>query len=351
VREADFEAWWQAPVPAESPDPRFEVRRARPEEFDEIFDFVDEVFGTKRPRAEYEWLYRCNPCGFARCWNTIDKETGKLVASSSAWPWPASAGDERLFGAISGDSVIARGFRRQGILNVRLAVSDLHPFRKREIFFGWMNEHSLRRERSQGLPGRTKGPLPRHVLYLSARARVAQRSWLRARTFGAAAAVGRWRRRGLRVEDVTHFDAGFDALSWQVMRSEGFWFPRDSEFLNWRYPGHPSREYRSLALLEGEDIIAYCVLRLDGRCATLMEFVSTDGLETVLLAAASRGAREAGCDRLEIFATPRWKRWSVFHRAGFLERASHHYLFLFTRGEAESHLDEWQLLPGDHDGF
>ena len=151
---------------------------------------------------------------------------------------------------------------------------------------------------------------------------------------------------------MTRFDAGFDALSWRAMRWEGFWFPRDSEFLNWRYPGHPHREYRSLVLLKGnEDPAAYCVLRLDGRRATVMEFAASDGVEANLLAAACRGAREAGCDRLEVFATPGWKCWSVFHRAGFLERSSLHHLFLRTRAEAESHLEQWQLLPGDHDGF
>jgi hypothetical protein len=136
------------------------------------------------------------------------------------------------------------------------------------------------------------------------------------------------------------------------MHWEGFWFPRESEFLNWRYPGHPTREYRSLALVEGDgDLAAYCVLRLDGRRATLMEFAASEGVESSLLTAAKRGAREAGCERLEIFATPGWKCWSVFRRAGFLERPSRHYLFLLTRDEEQSHLEEWQLLPGDHDGL
>jgi hypothetical protein len=194
------------------------------------------------------------------------------------------------------------------------------------------------------------------VLHLSARKRLARRGWPGPLAFGvgpvldAAAALRRRARRGLRVEDVARFDERFDAVSWQSMRWDRLWFPRDAEFLNWRYPGHPSEEYRSLALLRGdEDVVAYCVLRLDGRLATLMEFAATDGVETALLDAARWAARESGCDRLEVFATPDWKRWPLFHRAGFLERSSSYYVFLRTGYEEQSRLEEWQLLPGDHD--
>jgi len=77
--DASFEQWLHAPMDEASPDPRFEVRRARPEDFEAIFDLVDDVFDMKRPRAQYDWLYRRNPYGLARCWITLGKETRKPV--------------------------------------------------------------------------------------------------------------------------------------------------------------------------------------------------------------------------------------------------------------------------------
>jgi hypothetical protein len=38
-----------------------------------------------------------------------------------------------------------------------------------------------------------------------------------------------------------------------------------------------------------------------------------------------------------------------FHRAGFLERPSTPYLYLRVGKAEQPRLDEWQLLPGDHD--
>ena len=356
ARDGSFEQWLHAPMDEASPDPRFEVRRARPEDFEAIFDLVDEVFGTKRPRTRYDWLYRRNPYGLARCWIILDKETREIVGNQSYWPWPAAQGDDRVFGALSGDTVVARGLQRQRVSHLRITVHGRHPFRGTEVVFAWLNESSVRRLRTQQRTGRLHGPLPRRVLQLSARKRLARRGWPRPLAVGvgsaldAAAALRRRAGRGLRVEDVSRFDERFDAVSKRSMRWDRLWFPRDAEFLNWRYPGHPSHEYRSLALLEGDDdLVAYCVLRLDGRLATLMEFAATDGAETALLAAAGRAARESGCARLAIFATPDWKRWPLFDHAGFLERPSNRYLYLRVHEVEQSRLDDWQLLPGDHD--
>jgi len=354
--DASFEQWLHAPMDEASPDPRLEVRRARPEDFDAIFDLVDEVFGTKRPRARYDWLYRRNPNGFARCWITVDKETREIVATTSDFPWPTALGEERVYGASAGDAVVARGLQRKRISLLRRAANKRHPLFTREIVFGWPNERSVRRLHGQQRTGRLQGPLPRCVLQLSARKRLAWRGWPRPLAFcvgpvlDAAEAIRQRAGRGLCVEDVARFDERFDSVSKRSMCRDGIWFPRDAEFLNWRYPGHPSQEYRSLALLAGDDdLVAYCVLRLDGRLARLMEFAALDGAETALLAAAGRAARESGCARLEIFATPDWKRWPLFRHAGFVERPSTHYVYLRSHGAEQSRLDEWQLLPGDHD--
>lgn len=349
-----FEDWLNVPLEVTSPDPRFEVRRARPADFERIYDLVDEVFGVKRPRAEYAWLYLRNPTGTARCWSTIDKETGKLVANSASWPWPTSRGDAPLFGALSGDGVVAAQLQRKRVSEVRLVVSRTHPSRWNEIRFGWMNQNSVHRAHKLGRTGRLKGPLPRRVLYLKGRSRLVRSGWPRGLAVGAGPVfdlVQRLRRNGGsgRVEDVSRFDDRFEAIDRQAMRSRHLWFPRNADFLNWRYGSHPSFEYRSLALLEGERLDAFCVLKLDGPRATLMEFAAPGDSGSRLLAAARGAAIEAGCDRLEVFATPDWNRWTLFASAGFLDRNSIHYLFLRTRGDEQSDLGEWQLMPGDHD--
>ena len=66
-----FEEWLHAPAQLESMHPRFDVRRAVPAEFDSIYDLVNDAFGFKRSRARYDWIYRRNPYGTARCWVSI----------------------------------------------------------------------------------------------------------------------------------------------------------------------------------------------------------------------------------------------------------------------------------------
>jgi hypothetical protein len=102
-----FDEWIRLPVEVASSDPRFEVRRARPEEFERVYDVVDAAFGKKRSRAHYDWLYRANPFGRARCWIVIERATGAILKTGAGFPWPIWRGSEALKGALSGDSCAA----------------------------------------------------------------------------------------------------------------------------------------------------------------------------------------------------------------------------------------------------
>ncbi len=357
----EFEEWLRVPLPELPIDSRYEVRRARPADFDAIYALVDDVFGVARSRAAYDWIYRENPSGIARCWIVIEKASGKLVSSGANFPWPAACGETRMIGLSGGDSVVARHLQRQGIDRMRLDVRRTHPWRHRSIIFGWPNEKSVSEARGQGLAKALVSPLPHVVLNLRSRAR---RRWARPLANAAGAAVDAWAatRRGmargapaaLRIEVVSRFDADFDAVSHDCMGWEGFWFPRDSEFLNWRYLRHPTQEYRALAALRDDRLEGYCVLNLAGRSATLMEFAVPTARADVsakLLHAAARSARAASCDRVEFFTTPGWRCWNALHAAGFAECPSQKMLFLLHGGAPVSRADEWVLVPGDHDAL
>ena len=50
------------PIGLTCTDPRVEVRRVSEGEFERVYECVDAAFGTKRPRAAYDWLYRRKAC-------------------------------------------------------------------------------------------------------------------------------------------------------------------------------------------------------------------------------------------------------------------------------------------------
>jgi hypothetical protein len=114
-----FEEWFQAPLPENSSDPRFEVRRAHPTEFERLYDLVDEVFGVKRPRAVFDWLYRANSAGVARGWVVEEKATRRRLCRGAFWPWALAHGLEPHLGYLAGDSVVAPDWQRQGIAKIR----------------------------------------------------------------------------------------------------------------------------------------------------------------------------------------------------------------------------------------
>jgi hypothetical protein len=340
-----FEEWLRCPVDEETGDPRCTVRRLAPHEFDRVYDLVDAAFGSRRRREVFDWLYRRNPNGFARCWAVLERRGGRLLCAGARFPWPLALGDRRLDGLLVGDLSVAPGEQRQGIADLRRKIRLRHPLIDEEVYFGWPNPKSVRRSLTKRRAGEILGPFPEAVLSL------------RGPRLGAAAAVHAWMgdrvgsRGSLRVEPMERFESAVEEAAASERAPTDIWSPRNAGFLDWRYLQHPTHEYRAFARLDGDRCRGYAVVRLDGRSACLMELVAAcEGDAAVLLGAVRVAARQAGCARLTCFASPAWRHWAALVRAGFALRLGSHHLWLEAFGLPETGmLRRWQLAPGDAD--
>ncbi len=356
-----FDEWMRAEVPGRSADPRYEVRRATPADFEAVYDLVDQAFGVVRPRAQYDWLYRDNPWGLARAWIVVEKKTGRFVGAGTGWPWPAARGDVPLHGTMKGDAAVLPHLQRQGVSGIRRLVTMTHPFHLTGLTFSWANAKtrgSIRKH--QRIDTSVTASIPRWRLDLSARAHLTRRGWPRWLAAAGGAVLDRLGHagtraaNGLRLEIVSRFDARFDPVTAHCMRFDEYWSPHDSRFLNWRYPGHPVHEYRSLALHRGEEVLAYAVVKLDGPRAELMEFAAPREDAPVcrtLLIGAVELARAAHCRRLEFSSTSSWRHLETFLAAGFAERPTAYAIMVWDRRARPTVPEDWQLVPGDNEAL
>jgi hypothetical protein len=343
-----FDEWLRAPLPYESSDPRFEIRRADPSEYPSIYDLVDAGFGTRRPREVYDWLYRRNPRGLARCWIAVEKASGRIVSHNSDWPWPIARGSEALEGFQIGDAVTAPNWQHRGVAELIEDARQQHPFQKDRISIGWPNEKSVGRMRKRGRGWKIMGPLPEGVCRL-------QRHGALRRVLNAFLGAMDRMPSGITVEEIRRFDSAFDEVTGKHSAWEGFWCPHDSEFLNWRYLDRPASQHVALSLQHRNQPVGYCVVKLEGRDALLMDFVAPrepPSLPGALLRPAMGVARDAGCRQIRFFATPGWPHWPLFRTCGFAGHPSDVFIMSSSRFRPEGQvLERWQCLPGDSDAL
>lgn len=361
-----FEEWFRVPVVVEGADPRFDVRRAHPDEFERVYDLVDAAFGRKRPRALYDWLYRRNPCGRAQCWIVVDRKSGELLKTGANFPWPIWRGSEPLRGRLAGDACTAPAWQRKGLTAVRRRFARAHPWYAEQCGIAGPNEGTRIVVHKAGDGQELLGALPGGTLVLRAEGlmrRVGAPAPI-ARPAGAVAdlVLAGWRALALRaergaagrIEIVRRFTTDFDAVTERCMAWPRFWCPHNADFLNWRFLDHPVESYVGLALVEAERAVGYAVVGLEREKATLAELaVEVDARARIrtLLAGAVGVAREAGCSALNFFAPPAWRHWPSLRRAGFLPyRTDHHLEVWGKRFEPEIFdLANWQVMPGDRD--
>ena len=361
-----YEEFMRLPLGQESDDPRVDVRRARLEDFEQIYDCVDAAFGTVRPHALYDWLYVRNPFGTARVWIVVEKTTQQVLKTGAFYPWPIWRGSEPLMGSLSGDAATLPEWQRKGLSRVRRIVRRSHPWSGKIASIAGPNQGSIIVSRKAGEGNSILGALTGGVAILRGGPvleKAGLPSWL-ASPAGALAngLFSSWRSVALRkassaagrVETVGRFTTDYDDVTERTMAFPAYWSPHNAEFLNWRYLDHPTEQYVGFALVENERPVAYSVLRIDGSEATLSEFAADtlpgDGA-VKLLDATLQAAREAGCAYVTFFGTPVWRHWGLFRRAGLLPYKTKNYLDATYKVDEKNSqkIENWQLTPGDRD--
>ncbi len=361
-----FEEFMRLPLGQESDDPRVDVLRARPEQFERIYDCVDAAFGTRRPRALYDWLYLRNPLGTARVWIVVEKTTRQIVKTGAFYPWPIWRGNEPLMGSLAGDSATLPEWQRKGLSRPRRIVRRSHPWSGKIATIAGPNQGSIVVSQKAGEGNSILGALTGGVAVLRGGPvleKAGLPSWLASPAGLLANGVSSsWRSVALRkasrvagrIETVGRFTTDYDDVTESTMAFPAYWSPHNADFLNWRYLDHPTEQYVGFALVEDDRPVAYSVLRIDGNEATLSEFAADTlpGERAIkLLDATLQAAREAGCAYVTFFGTPVWRHWGLFRRAGMLPYKTKNFLDATYKVDEENSqkIENWQLTPGDRD--
>ncbi len=341
------------------------MRRARADEFDAVWDLIDLCFSSNRPRPMFEWLYRQNPGGLARCYVVVERSTGRLVASTTDVPWPVAHGPRAMRGVLGSDHVVRPDWRgrRVGFLLVRYRCA--HPWYADMTRIGWPNlasRNEVRRSRrADEIAGWLRhAALPINPTDLLVRHRVPRsitfafgRTWETLLTLR----LRRWTRApaGMTACEIRRFDAAVDSVTARAVGWPGYWCPHRADFLNWRYLDHPVHNYVARAVVAGNEPLGYAVVRTGGRTAALMEFVvpsQSPRCARFLLWTAIDVARSAGCATLLVHAPPGWPHWGTIRRAGFWDRSPTVMLQVksFNAPDAQ-HVEAWRLSCGDVDAL
>ena len=358
-----FDDWLSTPPAKRSEDPRFEVKQARPQDFERIYDCVDESFGVSRPRSVYEWRYRANPYGQARVWYVSEVSTGRIVKTGAYFPWPIAYDGELLKGSLAGDFGTVPEWQRRGLSAVSRNVRRSHPWHGQIVSMSGPNAGSRAVITKSGEENSILGALLGGVAVLDGTPflqRAGLPIWLSAPIGLFSGRASSLLRRvttrpsgSLRLEPLARFSSDLDGVTLEAMRFPKYWCPHNSDWLNWRYLDHPVESYSGFVLLEKQSDrpIGYSVLRLDGEQATLSEFAVSPRHAASLLSHTLESAEAAGSAFVNFFGTPGWRHWGLFRRAGFIAYVTNNFMDATdwsNKAESED-LASWQVTPGDRD--
>lgn len=166
------------------------------------------------------------------------------------------------------------------------------------------------------------------------------------------------------VTTVSRFGAEFDALWKAFSKNVNCAVDRSSAYLNWRFVRAPSSPYHTVAVKEGDAVIAFVTSRTamkhGGHIGYIMEAMSLPGRESVLLSLlrwVRRDLARSGVDAIMAMSFPHSPNFKTFRKAGFwtipdkVVPIEVHFgaLPLAPGGECASRRENWYLSYLDSD--
>ena len=354
-----WQDWQVTQPPFNSPDPRFDQRSSSPDDFPEIYALLNTAFDGKRTIAELEWIYEENPYGKARSDLAIDTSSGAIVSTNGRFAWPLCKGDEEMELTHVGDSATLPQMQRQGIMGLRRAFQESHPWNFQQIVMSLPNEASRAAIKKYNRPDVLVAQIPFAKKILDWRRFLTTKGvpgFLAKIVAPLAKAITRsacHKPNELRIEPIDHFGQEHQILSLSCSRTDGFWCPHGAQWMNWRYFGHPTKKYVARGLYSGDELKAFAVVQLNGNNAMLMELISPSiEFADILLSDIEGVAFSAGAVAIDTYASESWKQWPALKRRYYVMRPSNIYISIRSTDIPEALCaDNWQFLPGDSDVF
>ena len=345
------------------------VRKYTSQDQEKIVSLLEQIFGLSK--QHFIWIYENNPAGHAHVWLAEDTARGKIVGSSTFFPWKILVNGAVLVGAQNGNAMTDPEYRGQGIFTSLEMEAKRGLWREGiPITYGFPNEAALPGHRKAGcievgLIRKLAKPLNMELVLAN---------WIKNGLL--AKSLGFLGNQLLRLfsgdpkrlpdylvcKQIKVFDERFDDFWRKVSRKHTNIVVRDSQYLNWKYCHNPSWERIKFAIYcveKGEEVLGFMVLHIAATSVVIVDILAVNepALE-VLLEKATACGHEAKRATVTFAALKKNCYFKIFEKNGFYMRRvknkeeSTFILYLNVTNANPRLLGDpknWFITMGDHD--
>jgi hypothetical protein len=312
----------------------------------------------------FQWLYRKNPEGEAKTWVAMDEASRRIVGVAAAFPRRIHCGGADARGYVLGDFCINSQYRSLG-LALSLQRACLNGISGPDTVFVFDFPSQSMMAIYKRLRIDVNVSMIRHAKPLRADRKIAEHTSIRAVARGLSVVVNA----GLRLRDDARKPGADCTIAaevgpWGEEFTQGAreWSPhtgvcvlRTADYLNWRYRGHPTQCYEMLAARQGDKLLGYLILHMNGEDCTIDDLLAGDDqVRSALLSQSATVARRRGVHTLSAPWFSAHSGGQLLGQCGFRPRESCPVVLMTlpqpTQDQPGPATDEWYLTNGDWEG-